>query len=397
MDPDEVGTYKMRFENLLRVAKKITSSLNIGDILEMIRDEVKTSVPNAEEACLILLDPEAPAYTRPLHCVVRRDQVNCHSCKRGREIVGLALQNPSRFHCHISAGAGVEPQGQDSGEEVCEIALPLYDGKEPLAVLNVVARPGHVLDDGEILLLQDLVELATNTIINAKNHSKMALEKLTMERILGHIKTFVPETVRRIVERNPDAPLLNKAEVDVSILFLDMADYTRISEAFTQDKVNFIIEKYFSSFLDVIYSHEGDVNETAGDGLMAIFKGDVEEHALNAASAALEIRRRTLEINQELEGQFYPVVVNMGINSGRASVGMSRFKGLAGTRTTFTASGPVTNLASRIASTAADGEILMGPETARRIQSQMTLFARGAMTFKNVTGPVRVFSLVPAV
>ncbi len=397
MARDEVDTYRVRFENLLRVAKKITSSLNIGDILEMIRDEVKTSIPAAQEACLILVDPEAPAYTRPLHCVVSRDQVNCHSCKRGREIVGQALDNPSRFHCHVSAGTGVDPHGQDSEQEICEIALPLYDGREPLAVLNVVAQPGHILDDNEILLLQDLVELATNTIINARKHSKMALEKLTLERILGHIKTFVPETVRRIVERNPDAPLLNKAEADVSILFLDMADYTRISEALTQDKVNFIIEKYFSSFLDVIYSHQGDVNETAGDGLMAIFQGTEEEHALNAASAALEIRRRTVEINTELEGRFYPIVVNMGINSGPASVGMSRFKGVAGTRTTFTASGPVTNLASRIASAAADGDILMGPETARRIQSKMTLFVRGAMTFKNVTGPVRVFSLVPAV
>jgi len=117
MDRDEVDTYKVRFENLLRVAKKITSSLNIGDILEMIRDEVKTSIPAAQEACLILVDPEAPAYTRPLHCVVRRDQVNCHSCKRGKEIVGQALDNPSRFHCHVSAATGVDPHGQDSGQD----------------------------------------------------------------------------------------------------------------------------------------------------------------------------------------------------------------------------------------------------------------------------------------
>ena len=55
----------------------------------------------------------------------------------------------------------------------------------------------------------------------------------------------MPETVQRIVEKNPDAPELNKQEVDVSILFLDVADYTRISESLTQDKVNFIIEKSF--------------------------------------------------------------------------------------------------------------------------------------------------------
>jgi len=37
--------YKDRFENLFRVAKKVTSCLNIGDILEIIRDEVKITIP----------------------------------------------------------------------------------------------------------------------------------------------------------------------------------------------------------------------------------------------------------------------------------------------------------------------------------------------------------------
>ena len=36
-----VGTtmYKERFENIFRLAQKLTSSLNIGEVLEMIRDE----------------------------------------------------------------------------------------------------------------------------------------------------------------------------------------------------------------------------------------------------------------------------------------------------------------------------------------------------------------------
>ena len=42
--------YKERFENILRVVRKLTSSLNIGDILEMIRDEVKITIPHAREA-----------------------------------------------------------------------------------------------------------------------------------------------------------------------------------------------------------------------------------------------------------------------------------------------------------------------------------------------------------
>ena len=61
---------------------------------------------------------------------------------------------------------------------------------------------------------------------------------------------------------------------------------------------------------------------------------------------------------------------------------------------TFTASGPVTNLAARIASAAKRGDILVGPETARRVAEDVKLFDRGLMNFKNVSEPVHVFSLV---
>ncbi|MBM3301706.1 MAG: guanylate cyclase, partial [Deltaproteobacteria bacterium] len=277
---------------------------------------------------------------------------------------------------------------------VQEIAFPIYHQDQPLGVLTVVALEGAHLSERDIVLLKDLSDLTTNAIVNAKQHSQMAREKLTLERILGHIRTFVPLTVKSIVEKNPDAPLMEKTDLDVSILFLDVADYTRISETFAQDKVNFVIEKYFSSFLDVIYSHEGDVNETAGDGLMAIFQGDERNNALNSVNAALEIRRRTTQINEELKGLFYPITVNMGINSGVASVGMSLFQGQVGTRRTFTASGPVTNLASRLASAARDGAILVGPETARRVKDCIMLFDRGPMRFKNLKGTVHVVSLV---
>ena len=37
----------------------MTSSLDIGNILETIRDEARVSVPHAREACLQMFDPEA--------------------------------------------------------------------------------------------------------------------------------------------------------------------------------------------------------------------------------------------------------------------------------------------------------------------------------------------------
>ncbi len=395
-DPDgpDSSIYKDRFENLSRVARRITSSLNIGTTLEMIRDEVRATIPHAQEACLLMFDPEAPRYTRPLHCAMYKERISCQLCKRGREIIESALKNPLTLQCSADPEFGKAVSSHGSDKSICEIAFPINDGQKPLAVLDVIAKEGHSLGERDIILVKDLANLAKNLIINARSHWKIAQEKLTLESILGHLRPFVPETVQRIVEKDPTAPSLSKRKIDVSTLFLDIAGYTRISESFTQEMVNFIIEKYFSSFLDAIYDHGGDINETAGDGLMAIFQGDVRENALNAAHASLDIRLRTMEINKELEGRFEAIDINMGINSGIAFVGMTQFHGKAGIRVTFTASGPATNLAARLASAATGGDILVGPKTASRIKKKIELYDRGFMDFKDMKEKVRVFSLI---
>ncbi len=388
--------YKQRFENVFRVAQKLTSSLNIGEILELIRDEARATLPQLQEVCLLVIDPEARHYTRPLHCAVEKQRINCQLCKRGRGTVSSALSQASSAVCLLPGErGGYLPADGLARPSFSEIVFPICEGDKPLAVLDAIAKPkGPGISERDFLLLKDLVELAGNVIKNARNHWRMSQEKLTVDKILEHLRPFVPSTVQKIVDKDPSAPDLAKKDADVTVLFLDVAGYTRISETQSRDKVTFIIEKYFSSFLDIICAHGGDVNETAGDGLMVIFQGQPDKTALSTVKAALEIRSKTLEINEELQNRFQPVEVNMGINSGMASVGMNRFAGTSGTRMTFTASGPVTNLAARIASAATHGDILVGPETAQRAGEDVRLFDRGLMHFKNVSEPVHVFSLV---
>lgn len=393
--PESEGLYQRRFENLFRVAMKITASLNISRILEVIRDEAKATLPHVKEVCLLLLDPEASNYTRPLHCAMNSTHINCQLCKRGRLAVDTALKKKGGYICFEMDSTGCELVTTDEpASGLTEVALPIYHGDEALAVLDVIAKDGENISELDLILLKDLAELTSNVIMNARKHWKIAQEKITLDQILGHLRPFVPQTVQRIVEKDPLAPSLEKRDIDVTVLFLDVAGYSHITELLTQDQVNFVIEKYFSSYLDILYQYGGDINETAGDGLMVIFQGPSKENALNAAKAALKIKKRTESINTELEGRFQPVKIHMGMNSGKASVGISRFQGREGARTTFTATGPLTNLAARLASTAEPGQILMGPETALRINGLFTLEELGHMHFKNFRDPVEVYNLV---
>ena len=85
--------------------------------------------------------------------------------------------------------------------------------------------------------------------------------------------------------------------------------------------------------------------------------------------------------------------MHMGLNSGVALVGSTRFEGMRGSRWTFTASGTVTNLVSRLADIARAGEILIGPETARRLGERYRLQRLGWEQLKNIDTLVEIHCL----
>jgi class 3 adenylate cyclase len=114
---------------------------------------------------------------------------------------------------------------------------------------------------------------------------------------------------------------------------------------------------------------------------------------MQAARTALAIANKTRQINVDLHGVYEPVTVNVGINSGLASVGSAKFEGITGTRWTYTASGMVTNLAARMAAFASEGAVLLSLTTARHIAQDFFLEDLGLQQFKNVSEPVQVFRL----
>ena len=208
-----------------------------------------------------------------------------------------------------------------------------------------------------------------------------------------HLLKFVPEAVKHHVCTQPKAPNLAMRECDVSVLFLDISGYVGLSQQMSAQALNALVERYFSRFLDCVYEAGGDVNEIAGDGFMTIFQdADPLRHTLKAVGASLSILAATEALNTA--GHESSLTVHMGLNSGLALVGLTCFTGLWGVRCTFTARGAMTNLAARLASLAQPGQILIGPETVRRLGSRYPVRGLGCERLKNLAEPVDIACLL---
>ena len=271
-----------------------------------------------------------------------------------------------------------------------------FDARVQITSRDEIADLGTAFNEMTARLVQARVDLETKNaeLAGALQSLQESRERLVLlEQLKGELSKFVPESVKELLERDPGATELEKKTVDVSVLFLDIAGYTKLSEQLEPKKLNQMVQNYFTSFLEIIHAHHGDVNETAGDGLMVIFQADraATDDALDASRAAVEIRQRTERLNDEYSGIFPPIQLHMGINSGEALVGATKL----GTRWVFTASGPTTNIAARIASSAEGDEIIVGPTTADRIRRDFVLESLGERIFKNVSQPIRVYRVIP--
>jgi class 3 adenylate cyclase len=115
---------------------------------------------------------------------------------------------------------------------------------------------------------------------------------------------------------------------------------------------------------------------------------------------ALGIIRRAHEINAKLAGSreaSQPVAFHVGVNSGPATVGATKIEGMSGTRWVYTASGPVTNVAARLAALGDGDAIMVGPATRSRLGDEFEVEDLGDQRLRNVEQPVRVYRLVAPV
>jgi adenylate cyclase len=159
---------------------------------------------------------------------------------------------------------------------------------------------------------------------------------------------------------------------ELSILFADLAGFTRFSETRDPREVSEMLNAYFEVAIPPIVSeHGGEVNQLIGDALMATFmpaeEGD--DHALRAARAAIAIRDRTADL--ATEHPEWPRF-RIGVNTGIAMIG------------------DTVNTASRVEGSAPVGGIAITAATMSRLPAAR-VESLGRLEVKGKREPVEAF------
>jgi adenylate cyclase len=192
--------------------------------------------------------------------------------------------------------------------------------------------------------------------------NRMVGELRERERIREVLGTYIDDDVAEHILN--EGVSLEGEEVEVTLMFLDVRDFTGLAEETPAREVLGRLNRLFAAVVPIIDKHQGHVDKYVGDGLLAVFGAPrrQDDHADAALAAALETARAVRD-NEELE-----LRVGIGLSSGRVIAGNV---GGAG-RFEFSVIGDAVNIAARVeAATRETGDdILVTEHTAERLKHQ---------------------------
>lgn len=134
----------------------------------------------------------------------------------------------------------------------------------------------------------------------------------------------------------------------VTVLFADIRNFTQLSENLDAHQVVSLLNEFFTGMTDVIFEAGGTLDKYIGDCVMALFGAPVPapDDIERAVQAAIQMQRATR------------IPIGVGLHTGLAVVGNIG----SSQRMQYTAIGDTVNVAARLVSIAAPGQIIVSED-----------------------------------
>ncbi len=202
------------------------------------------------------------------------------------------------------------------------------------------------------------------------------LERKKSDNLLLNI---LPEKIALELKENDK--VIPKYYESVSVIFTDMAGFTKIAEKLKPDELVSMLDHIFSEFDKIIKKHNIEKIKTIGDAYMCAGGIPTENftHAFDAVSCAVELNEymRTLKIKKEKSNEPF-FELRIGVHSGPIIAGVIGKEKFA-----FDIWGDTVNTASRMESSGIIGEVNISKSTYDLIKDKFICEYRGKVNAKN--------------
>ncbi|MEX0648449.1 MAG: adenylate/guanylate cyclase domain-containing protein [Balneolaceae bacterium] len=218
-------------------------------------------------------------------------------------------------------------------------------------ILAVTAGAGYILFT-QFSMMADILPVLLASVgifitITTQNYLSEQKEK---QRITSMFSSYVsPDLVNRLIEGEEDFKLAGESK-HLTVLFSDIANFSKLSEKMPAEKVVAFMNEYLGSMTSIITNEDGTLDKYIGDAVMAFFGAPLSlpEHAVHACRSALLMQKASEELKKSVifdedTIQNISFHTRIGINTGAMVVGNMG----SGQRFNYTVMGDNVNLGAR--------------------------------------------------
>jgi class 3 adenylate cyclase len=253
-----------------------------------------------------------------------------------------------------------------------------------LGVVVLVRREPEPFTDEHIALVETFADQAAIALTNAR-----LIE--AVERQRTELARFVAPQVAELISSRGGEELLAGHRAHISCLFCDLRGFTAFAETAAPEELFDVLRAYHGALGELIPTYEGTLEHFAGDGVMVFFNDPVPvtNHELQAVRLALAAQERLAALAQVWRKRGTELGLGIGIEAGYATLGRIGFEG----RYDYAALGPVSNLASRLSTRAAAGQILIGQHVFAAVEETVETAPAGNLELKGFARPVPAYEV----
>ena len=243
--------------------------------------------------------------------------------------------------------------------------------------------PGPFTDE-QVELVKTFADQAAIAIANTRLIDAVERQRTELSR-------FLSPQVAELVSSDAGEQLLAGHRAYISCLFCDLRGFTAFVDTAAPEEQFEVLRAYHETLGDLIPVYEGTLEHFAGDGVLVFFNDPVpvEEHELQAIRFALAARERFAALGEAWEKRGIRLRLGVGIEAGYATLGRIGFEG----RYDYGALGPVVNLASRLSTHAAGGQILIGQRVHAAVESVVDSAPVGELELKGFGRPIAAYEI----
>jgi len=376
---------------LYKLSEKLMFSVSLNELLDLILDLIFQSI-DAERGFLMLMDeggnliPKAIRYRDASSKGIEKITISQSIFNRVTKDRVAVLSSDAMVDPRFSHGESIRMHGIRSA-----MCVPLWREKDIIGIIHLdTFKRANQFTENDLELLTAMANLASIGIEQARLNEKIMREM----QIRNNLERFhSPDVINTIMEESVEGGSLSQRveEKLATVLFVDIQNFTHLTERLSAPQVASLLNEYFSIMTDIVFEYDGTLDKYIGDGIMAIF-GAPYSHgndAEKALLAALKMRRelkRLMSHKDETER----FDVRIGINSGTVMAGyIGSMK-----RLEYSVLGDVVNVASYLESIAKPNEILIGEETSRLVKNSFLLEEAGRKRVKKGTSEVRYYRVL---